>query len=258
MTALIHDHTRAGSRAKPLFRGAAVLRAVARMHLGQARLGGLPVRCQPAARAELLGRACRDVLEAHGFSLIVSGPPASGPVLYVANHQSYFDPVAILAARPANPIAKAEVAAWPGLGSAMRIGGTMFVDRSDRRSGARVLREAANALALGASVLAFPEGTTTDGTRLLPFQPGIFGLAKRSKVPIVPVAVRYSSPEVAWVGEEYFLPHYLRLSAREETGVHIHFGAAIPAAEADSADVLARRAQQVVRGILSLAPEAQE
>lgn len=258
MTALTHDDLLPVSRARPLIRGAAVLRAIARMHLGQARLGGMSPRRQPLARAELLGRVCRDVLDAHGFSLVISGPPTAGPVLFAANHQSYFDPVAILAARPANPIAKAEVAAWPGLGSAMAIGGTMFVDRNDRRSGARVLREAASALTLGASVLAFPEGTTTDGTTLLPFQPGIFGLARRAKVPIVPVGVRYSSSAVAWFGEDYFLPHYLRLSAREETGVHIHFGAPILPTEGDTADQLCRRAQSAVRSILGLAPEVQE
>jgi 1-acyl-sn-glycerol-3-phosphate acyltransferase len=81
-------------------------------------------------------------------------------------------------------------------------------------------------------VLNFPEGTTTDGRALLPFRRGVFGAARLAKVPIVPVAIDYESPSLAWVGDEDFLPHYLRTAARPRTAVRVAFGSPMQAGRA--------------------------
>src|SRR6185436_14021215 len=101
----------------------------------------------------------------------------------VANHLSYLDPIVIGAQIPVAPIAKGEVASWPLIGSVASSLNGIFVDRSSVMSRARALRRAHALLRAGVSILNFPEGTTTDGSRLLPFHRGIFGLAQIARVP---------------------------------------------------------------------------
>jgi 1-acyl-sn-glycerol-3-phosphate acyltransferase len=100
----------------------------------------------------------------------------------------------------------------------------VFVRRGDAWSGARALRHGLRALTAGVSVLGFPEGTTTYGDTVLPFKRGLFGLARLAGVPVVPIALRYSEPEVCWVGDEWFLPHYVRTAMRPITMVDITIG----------------------------------
>ena len=59
-------------------------------------------------------------------------------------------------------------------------------------------------------MIVFPEGTTSAGDCVLPFKRGIFGVARRLGVPVVPVALRYDSPSDCWIGSENFLSHYVR------------------------------------------------
>jgi hypothetical protein len=76
--------------------------------------------------------------------------------------------------------------------------GVVFVARGDAHSGARALRSAEAALAGGLPVLNFPEGTTTSGRSVLPFRSGVFGLARRTAAPVVPIALAYDPP--CWRG----------------------------------------------------------
>jgi 1-acyl-sn-glycerol-3-phosphate acyltransferase len=102
--------------------------------------------------------------------------------------------------------------------------GVIFVDRRDPMSGARALRRGLAALDAGISVLAFPEGSTTAGEALLPFHLGAFGLAALAGLPVLPVAIRYSSPDLNWTGSSTFLPHYLRTASRRSVSVVLRFG----------------------------------
>nr|MBS0019499.1 1-acyl-sn-glycerol-3-phosphate acyltransferase [Gammaproteobacteria bacterium] len=76
-------------------------------------------------------------------------------------------------------------------------------------SGAEVLRRSLRVLQQGVSVLNFPEGTTTLGNAVLPFRRGIFGLAPITGVPVIPIALRFEPPGMAWVGNAYFVSHCL-------------------------------------------------
>ena len=126
---------------------------------------------------------------------------------------------------PVVSIAKAELSRWPYLGRFFHGPEVIFVDRQRPHSGALALRQAARALAAGRSVLNFPEGTTTQGDRLLGFRRGIFGVARRLGVPVVPLSIELPR-ELAWVGEQAFLPHYLGFAGRAETVARLHFGEA--------------------------------
>jgi 1-acyl-sn-glycerol-3-phosphate acyltransferase len=190
--------------------------------IGRARLS----RLSPAQKAEWLSETCRMVCERHGFAVEVEGRLPSGTALLVANHLSYIDPVVIGSLIPCAPLAKAELADWPVVGTGARTLGVLFVKRGDVLSGARALRAALRCLREGTSVLGFPEGTTARD-RLLPFRRGLFGAARIAGVPIVPLALSYDHPAAAWVGDEWFLPHYLRTAMRPVTRAFVRVGDAI-------------------------------
>src|SRR5262249_6541975 len=123
-------------------------------------------------------------------------------------------------------------------------------DRRSAWSGARALRRSLATLRAGVPVLNFPEGTTTDGSRLLPFRRGIFGIAQRAGVPVVPIALRCASPDLAWHGPATFLPHSLRTAGRRAPALHVAIGAAIAPDQFASADALARFTHQRIAQML--------
>lgn len=197
-----------------------------------------------------LSRLFADLCNVHGWRVRASGPIPAGPVVLVANHVSYLDPVVLVGLVPALPVSKREVARWPLIGGVARRHGVLFVDRADPASGARVLRSARRALAGGLSVLNFPEGTTSDGESVLPFRRGIFGLARHARVPVVPVALRFDDPDLAWCGDALFLPHYGRLLARDGATIRVRFGGPLTPERYGGAADLADEARAAVEHML--------
>ena len=127
----------------------------------------------------------------------------------------------------------------------------MLVARGDAGSGARALRDVRAALSSGARVLNFPEGTTSDGDAVLPFRAGLFGLARRARAPVVPIAIRYQPRHLAWTGAASFLPHYLELAASRGGSVSIRFGAPLAPVADGSARALADEARARVAALLA-------
>jgi len=183
-------------------------------------------------RARLLRDGCRAALRLHGIEVEVEGVVPAGPVLLAANHVSWLDPLVVAASIPCRPVSKMDVRGWPVIGGLAGRLGVIFHARGDSASGQRVLREVEVALAKAMPVLNFPEGTTTDGADVLPFRKGLFGVAARLAVPVVPVALRYEPAGLAWTGDATFLPHYLRLAARGRSRVRLCFGAPLFSADA--------------------------
>ncbi|MEO0322006.1 MAG: lysophospholipid acyltransferase family protein [Myxococcota bacterium] len=205
------------------------------------------------SRARRLSWVCENLCTFLGLDVSVRGALPPEPAIVVANHQSYTDPLCILRHAPAFPIAKAEVVDWPLLGDAMRELGLLFVVRGSAGSGARVLRQSRRLLAAGASILAFPEGTTTMGADALPFRRGIFGVATLDRIPVVPVTVRYASHEMAWVGSESFATHWARTAARRRNPVSVTFHEPLLPAPGGDPAALAEEARQVIRRALPIA-----
>jgi lyso-ornithine lipid O-acyltransferase len=199
----------------------------------------------PRHQAYELQRLCEGVCQLHRWDREVRGHFPGGAAIVVANHQSYVDPVVLCAAYPCLPIAKSEVAHWPLLGRATRSLGVQFIQRGKASSGAGALRRVRQTLESGASVLNFPEGTTTRGG-LGAFSCGIFGLARQVGVPVVPVFIRlhHSMP---WVGDDAFVPHYGALLCRsllfERCTIQLQVGPALDARQFAGARQLAERAR---------------
>jgi 1-acyl-sn-glycerol-3-phosphate acyltransferase len=184
----------------------------------------------PSARgyAERAQRTARALLAQHGVEVRTSGSPPGSAAVLVANHLSYLDPLVVAAVTPCIAIAKGETDRWPLIGPGLRALGVLFLRRGDAYSGAVTLRRASRLLAAGASLLNFPEGTTSDGRLLGPFRRGVFGLGRIAGVPIVPTLIAYDDPRVPWFGSRAFLPHYWGLARRVvRVGVRVQFGQAI-------------------------------
>ncbi len=181
------------------------------------------------ACAERAAWLAENLCAIHGLQIERFGDLPRRPVVLVANHVGYFDPMVLLSLLPAMPIAKRELGEWPLLGRSLAPLGVALVRRGDPYDGARALRRAMAALQAGVPVLVFPEGTTSHGESVLPLRRGIFGIASRLGVPVVPVVLRYSGHGAAWVGSEWFLPHYARSLGRAELRVRVEFGEPIVA-----------------------------
>jgi 1-acyl-sn-glycerol-3-phosphate acyltransferase len=201
---------------------------------------------EPRAAAERLAAALEVIGRAHDLEVRVRGEIPRGPALIVANHVSYLDPIAILPRCPAIPIAKGDVAGWPIIGGIARGLGVVFVQREDPAERVAALRSVHRLLAAGAAVLNFPEGTTTSGARVAPFWRGTFGIAQRLGVPVIPVALRYSDPELAWCGDATFLPHYWRTVRRPRLEVAIRFGAPMVPRTGEPPEAMAARARGTI------------
>jgi lyso-ornithine lipid O-acyltransferase len=183
----------------------------------------------PIRRALWLRDASRRVLRAFGVAIEVEGqPPKCG--LVVANHLSYLDILILSAAMPCFFVAKKEIAGWPYFGWAARTGGTIFLDRKSMRSARLAAGEIAERLNLPVPVLLFPEGTSTDGARLLHFHTRLIDPATKVGAPITTAAVRYlargdvEERELCWYGGEGFLTHVWRVLDVDGFSAQVRFG----------------------------------
>ena len=236
---------RAGARLAGV--GATALATATRLR----RLRGEPgPDARARGRALALQDASREVLALHGIHAAAAGAQVPVQSVLVSNHVSWLDPLVVAAHVPCVPVSKADVSAWPLIGTLARNLGVVFVSRGDAGSGAQALRSVRAALDAGACVLNFPEGTTSTGDGVLPFRPGLFGLALRTGAPIVPVAVRYEPRSLAWTGDASFIPHYLALASSRGARVSVRFGEPLAPPAGAGAREIAELARDRVAALL--------
>jgi len=129
-------------------------------------------------------------LEVHGLDKI----PSHRSVVFMANHQSNFDPPALLAVLPpALVLVKREFFRVPILGRVMVACGFISVDRRNREQALEAVEKGVQALKAGKSFLVYPEGTRSPDGRLQSFKKGVFGMAIKAGAPIVPISVSGSN-----------------------------------------------------------------
>jgi lyso-ornithine lipid O-acyltransferase len=180
-------------------------------------------------------------------------PPAPGEAaLVLANHVSWLDIAAIGSLRPLSFVAKSEIAGWPVISALAALQRTIYIDRQRRGATAAVSAAMGHRLAEGELVVLFAEGTTSDGTRLLPFRSALVGAARaalqaeagRGRVRLQPLAISYprrnglpvtraERAEIAWYGDMELAPHLAAFVQGGPIDVHVVWGAPI-AFEANS------------------------
>lgn len=166
------------------------------LHLGSAAfiLRFVFPRAHPQRRRELGSRWAQDLLGILAIRLECEGEPPASPdagALVAANHVSWLDVFAIGAVRHTRFVAKSEIRDWPVAGPIAERAGTLFVRRERRHDTGRIASHVKDALAAGDCVGLFPEGTTTEGDRLLKFHSSLFEPAVAHGARVHPVALRY-------------------------------------------------------------------
>ena len=205
-------------------------------------------------------RGAARLLDAVAVEVEVRGarPLLAGPVLLVANHVSWIDVQALGAVAGTRFVAKSEVRDWPVVGAMAARFGTLFIRRRSLRDAARVKSELAKLLVTGERVVVFPEGTTTDGSRVGPFYAALLQAAVDAAIPVQPVAVRYReldgapSPAAAFVDDMTFADSLARVLARPRLVAELTFGPPIWAADKTRRE-LASRCREFITDALALA-----
>lgn len=175
-----------------------------------------------------------------GLQLRVVGRRATArPVLFVSNHLSWLDIIVLGAVLPGCFIAKGDIARWPVISWIARLGRTIFVSRN-RAAVAREQKELQHRLAQGDNIILFPEGTTSDGNRVLPFASTFLTLASAPAKPWVqPVTLVYDEieglpvrrgdrAEIAWYGDMDLAPHFWTLAKRRSLRATIFLNEPFP------------------------------
>ncbi len=162
----------------------------------------------------------------------VNGTPPKPPFFLVTNHLSYTDIGALRAVVKGVFVAKSDVNSWFLAGRICRDMGTIFIDRANRRDIPRAGEEIIRRLVAGEGVIVFPEGTSTKGETVLPFNSSFLEFAAKSGTPVSYASISYQTPPgempahlaACWWEDITFFAHIWRLfHVREYTAI-INFG----------------------------------
>lgn len=207
-------------------------------------------------RARWMHFCGRIVLAGMGVRFRIEGERPQGVTLIVSNHLSYLDIVIAAVAMPIVFVSKEEIDRWPVFGAIARRGKTIFLDRQSRASARRVVAEMAERLSEGVPVLLFPEGTSTDGSKVLRFHAPLFEPAVAAGVAITPAAIKYEpmargvvERDLCWFGDETFVPHLMRVLNVEGFTAVMRFGKPLVAGDRRGAAVAAHDAVSKMRAV---------
>jgi 1-acyl-sn-glycerol-3-phosphate acyltransferase len=170
-------------------------------------------------RARWLHQVCRRALRIFSVKVSASGRlPASG--LLVANHLSYLDIILLGSLQPCVFVAKSEIRRWPVFGWFARMAGTIFVDRKSRYDAARAGEAIRAALRQRLLVVLFAEGTSSNGSVVLPFKSPLLESVIGQRIPVSVAGLQYKLPagdagaEVCYWGDHTLVPHLFNLLSK--------------------------------------------
>jgi len=168
-------------------------------------------------RVRSVQKYCRLILKI--FNIHVEYPLGQSPAkgrLIICNHLSYVDVLVLFAQYPSLFVTSVEIQETPFLGTLCKLGGCFFVERRKSKRGPGQIQDEISSmksqLEKGRNVFLFPEGTSSDGTGVLPFKSSFFQAAIDCNSPIRPLCIKYDKIEaVAWYGDMGFISHLYKL-----------------------------------------------
>lgn len=210
-------------------------------------------------RARIVSWWARGFLAALGLRLQVRGawPSTPGRYLLVSNHITWLDIFVIHAVEPVRFVSKSEVRSWPLAGYLATRAGTLYVDRARKRDTIDIGVQMYDVMAGGEPVGVFPEGTTSDGSVLLPFFSPLLQPAVRCHASLVPAGVRYRradgsiNTDLAFIGDQTFLQSVQVTLRQPDTRVEVRLGAPIACAGLHRRE-LTQLAEDAVAGLLEV------
>jgi 1-acyl-sn-glycerol-3-phosphate acyltransferase len=199
---------------------------------------------------------------------VIGTPIQDRGVLMVANHTSYLDILVLGGTVECSFVAKSEVADWPFFGTFAKLQRTVFVERERRSKTGQSLDLIRERLLAGDALILFPEGTSNDGNRVLPFKSALMGAAESElgtdaqgrvlHVPVQPVSVSYVGlhgipmgrefrPFFAWYGDMELVPHLWESLTTGSVDVVVEFHPPMTVDQVGGRKALAARAEAMVR-----------
>lgn len=211
-------------------------------------------------RASLISQYSRQVLQILNIRVVVKDPHLfllKDNALLVANHMSYLDVLLLASVYSCSFVTSQEMRQTPVLGWLCELGGSVYVERRNKKQLGRELAEITEALGRGLNVCVFPEATSHNAEQLLRFRAPLFNAARYAHKKILPVAINYCEIDdqvfstdnrdmVCWYGDMDFLPHMWQLCGRREIVAELQFLDPITAKIPEPAQVLAKRSQEIV------------
>ena len=167
-----------------------------------------------------------------GMKIEVIGPVPKPPFFLVSNHLGYMDIPAIRVVAEGVYVAKAEIRDWPVAGRIVSDIGMIFIDRQNRRDIPRAGAEIITRLSEGEGVIVFPEGTSTKGEDVLPFNSSFLQFAAQTDLPVSYCSISYRTPAgekpasetVCWWDDSSFATHIFRLFSLPGFTAIVNFG----------------------------------
>jgi 1-acyl-sn-glycerol-3-phosphate acyltransferase len=202
----------------------------------------------------------RVVSKALGVQSAMAGDLATGSVLYVSNHISWLDIPVLGAHLHGSFVAKAEVGQMGFVGLLADLQNTIYVEREQRRRSAEQAGNIEARLRSGGNVILFPEGTSNDGVRVLPFKSTLFSVvegAEAADIRIQPISLAYTHlnglpltrqrlMDIAWVGDMELGPHALDFMRLGRTSARILCHTPVRRADFPDRKALARHCHGVI------------
>ena len=184
-------------------------------------------------------------------------PPAGKAYLVVANHACDIDILVMASVWPVVFVAAADMGDSAFIGTLIRLGGVIFVDRRRKSELQSELHKIQQVLEEGFDTVLFPEGRTSNGFSVEPFKSSLFQAAIDAEALVLPVCVNYLSvggkpltaanrDEVLYYGDMEFPDHLRRLLAAGQIEVECRFLQPFPLAKGDSRKAIAERARQAI------------
>jgi len=204
-----------------------------------------------------------------GIRITVFGKPIQDRgVLMVGNHTSYFDILVLSSLAQISFVAKSEVAGWPIFGILAKLQQAVFVERARRSQTGEARDQIRERLLAGDALVLFPEGTSNDGNRVLPFKSALMGAVETEigkdpqgrplYVPVQPVSLAYvgvhgipmgreNRPLYAWYGDMELVPHLWEALLSGPMEVVVEFHPPITVDAAGGRKAMAAQVEAIVR-----------
>ncbi|MEO6654685.1 MAG: lysophospholipid acyltransferase family protein [Pyrinomonadaceae bacterium] len=183
-------------------------------------------------RQMIFGAWTKSFVLISNMKIEVIGTAPKPPFFLVTNHLSYTDIGAIRAVTKGIFVAKSDIKEWFLAGRICRDMGTIFIDRTNRRDIPRAGELIIERLDAGEGVIVFPEGTSTKGEEVLPFNSSFLEFAARAEFPVSYASITYQTPKgempaslaACWWEDISFFAHLWRLLHVREYSATITFG----------------------------------
>lgn len=189
----------------------------------------------------------------------VIGTPPKAPFFLVSNHLGYFDIPVLRSVVKGVFVAKHDIGEWFAVGHMIRNMGTIYVDRTRRRDIPRAGNDVIQRLNAGEGVIVFPEGTSTKGEEVLPFNSSFLAFAAQTDIPVSYVSISYRTPageptpseSICWWDDTPFLKHLLILFSLRKCTAILNFGEE-PVVDPDRKQLAAKLRDRVAENFIPM------